>query len=314
MVFFVLFDAGFAVLVIVELEETYHEPAVRYSIGFGELWVLMGGIVCWMWAWQKHIIRRERFNLAMEIISGLDLAVQSFVDEMVVGIRCNKPFSSPDEFAKCTVVSICITSQLLLWQLVSHGENPAVIDSIVSNTPCKLVHTEFTRVYDKRDGRLVSITMGNIIKTWIGNVRAANSTTLGLLFLSSTTYLDRALLGINMLVTNYHRAISKTIDIFFMVFVGIYVVGMPFLLWASEGYWGIGTNVFAFIVVIVPFSYNWFVEDIFQRPSGYYATVIYSCIYKLHQNVQKRYPGGNTVANLLEDHFGEVLAIGNSTQ
>jgi hypothetical protein len=315
MAFFVLLDAGFAVLVIVELESTYHEPAVRYSIGFGELWVLMGGIVCWMWAWQKHVIRRERFNLAVEIFVGLDQAMISFVNEMSAtpSIRHPKIFSNREEFIQCTLVSICLTSQLLLWQLISHGENPAVINSIIENNPCAVVREEFKAKYNPQERRLVSLSMVNIIKAWIIGVRMANGATLGMLLTSCTTCLDKADFRINMLITNYHRAISRIIDIVFMVFVVIYIIGMPFLLWASEGYWGIGTNVFAFIVVIVPFSYSWFVEDIFQRPSGYYATVIYGCVYNIHKNILKVYQRGNVLETLLTKHFGEVLAIGNAT-
>ncbi len=312
MIFFVLIDAGFSVLVILELEDTYHQPPVRYSIGFGELWVLMGGIVCWAWAWQKHIIRRERFNLAIEILTGLNEAMLSFVAEAANSgnVKCPRPFSNTEEYIRCNMMAICLTSQLLLWQLVTHGEQPDAIGQILANNPYQYIKTEFDSRYSPKDGQLVSVTILHIVKTWVCNVRAVNGPTHAMLFLSYTNFLDAATLKINMLITNYHRAISRTIDIFFMLFVAIYVVGMPFLLWASEGYWGIGTNVFAFLVVVVPFSYNWFVEDIFQSPTGYYATVIYKCVYRIHASFSKRYAGQTITTELLKEHFGEVLATG----
>ena len=64
------------------------------------------------------------------------------------------------------------------------------------------------------------------------------------------------------------------------------------------------------VVVVVPFSYNWFVEDIFQSPTGYYATVIYKCVYRIHASFSKRYAGQTITTELLKEHFGEVLATG----
>lgn len=291
-VIFFFIDAAYATLVIWGLQTKYHPSETPQPTGFGELWVLMPAIIFWIWCYGKHQIRRDRFERVMAIMTDFHSCYSAFLqalsnDTASFGTLIKAKFNKTEanitflELITTIVTSICLSAQLLLWELITNGGNPDEFSvTLVNSAGNAMISQIFQNQKSIQAGQLNCYIMVEISEATVSKYFDKKNIQLEL---------NAAKKKMMQLVANYHRTFNVAIDWAFMVFMIIYLIGMPFILWISQGYYGIGTNSIAYIFVTIPFSYNWFIDDIFERPSWAYTSFIYKDVMLLHRKFKTIY-------------------------
>lgn len=305
------------------MEKTYHPPEIRNTYWLGEVFSLVLAVIIWGWFIYKYHVRKTRYDLVLDTLSQISstmtcmnnfITASSFTGKNVTVFVGGKSLIIANTvFTSNFMGGLCASAQMLLAE-VSELEIPTEACRQITANMCEEISTSFYKMaVENKSGNRSSgggtwkpmcKGMTEALLLMLGSV--APITDMQGMKDRLSNSLTSASKKQTRLLYSYMHGNSTALDYLFLVIVFLYLVSMPFLLWCSEGYWGIGTDLFFYITAVTPFAYTWYVEDIFRRPSPYYAAAVYHILYDLHRECGSTFEKSEYFTEKLHQNFSTL--------